>query len=129
MERTTAICILFKSKFQTKYEKFSKKFFYFFIIIFGWKLKTCSGFVHLMLIQSRKVNVYFCQLENIFADQVVRKFYFVTVLPVFLLQICCFPHNCQKHLDDETHSHRNSFRLNQFSHSVASEIVMKIDQL
>ena len=38
-------------------------------------------------------------------------------------------HNCQKHLDDKTHSHRNSFRLNSFSHAVASEIVMKIDQI
>ena len=36
-------------------------------------------------------------------------------------------HNCQKHLNDKTHSHRNSFHLNPFSQAVASEIV--IDQL
>ena len=38
-------------------------------------------------------------------------------------------HNCQKHLDDKTHLHRNSFRVNPSFHAVASEIVMKIDQL
>ena len=38
-------------------------------------------------------------------------------------------YSCLKHLDDETHSHYNSFRLNPFSHAVVSEIVMKINQL
>ena len=38
-------------------------------------------------------------------------------------------HNCQKHLDDKTHSHRNSFRLEPFSDAVLSEIFMKIDQI
>ena len=74
--------------------------------------------------------VIFDNLENIFGHHVVRKFYFVTVLPVFLLQILRqIPHNCEKHLYDKTHSHRNSFCLNRFSHAVASEIVMEIDQL
>ena len=38
-------------------------------------------------------------------------------------------HKCQKHLDDKTHSPRNNFRVNSFSLAVASEIVIKIDQL
>ena len=28
-------------------------------------------------------------------------------------------HNCQKHLDDKTHSQRNSFRVNPFSDAVS----------
>ena len=59
---------------------------------------------------------------------VARKFYFVTVFSVFLLQIRCFFYNCQKHLNNKTHSHRNSFRVNLCS-PVSIEIVMKIDQL
>ena len=35
---------------------------------------------------------------------------------LFLLQYkCAVFHNCQKHLDDKTHLHRNTFRLNPFS--------------
>ena len=42
---------------------------------------------------------------------VAGKFYFVIVFLAFLLQIRSF-HNCQKHLDNKTYSHRNNFRLN-----------------
>ena len=49
-------------------------------------------------------------MPSVFGHHVARKFYFVTVFPVFLLEI---------------RWHRNSFCLNPFSHSVASEIILK----
>ena len=50
---------------------------------------------------------------KVFGHRIARKFYFA----VF--------DNCQKHLEDKTNLNCNSFPLNQFSHAVASEIIMK----
>ena len=80
---------------------------------------------------SQHVNAYFFNFQSVFGHHVARKFYVVTVFPVFLPT--SYPGYYLRswvalyHLNDKTHSHRNSFHLNPFSQAVASEIV--IDQL
>ena len=55
----------------------------------------------------------FANFKVFWGHHVARKFYFVRIFPVFLLQIrFFFFQNYQKHLNDKTHSPRNSFRLN-----------------
>ena len=75
------------------------------------------------------VNVYFCNFKVFSAIRSLVNFTSLQFCQCFLYKLFAVFHNCQKQLDDKTHLHRNSFRLNLFSHAVTSEIVMKIDQL
>ena len=62
--------------------------------------------------------VYFNNFKVFLGIMALVNFISLRFSQCFFYEFAVF-HNCQKRLDDKTHSHSNSFRVNPFSDAVA----------